>query len=99
MNETERWPDFGNASLAAFTPAVLLILVVILLMNTSRYGIFGLYAIFSAFVGGVILTATSVILLFLSKRFAGASFLLGLSLSVSAVLLYLVYGCVFGCAA
>lgn len=102
MTEHRRWADLTNLSFTLFVPAVLLTVTVVLFMNTADYEVLGLYAIFSAFVGGVLLVATSLILLSLPKRFTSASFagtlfLFGLSLSVSAVLLYLVYGCVFGC--
>lgn len=88
--------DPGTAvSRAVFAPALGLILAVVLLMQTARYDVVGLYTIFAGFIAGIALTVAAV--LRFPRRIAGQLFRLGGSLTAAAVGLYLVYGCVFGC--
>lgn len=100
MSADESGLALANAPRSAFAPALLLALAVVLLMNTGTYGGLGLQAIFASFVVGVAVTPLSVVIYALgaaSERTLGALFGLGLSLAGTAVVLYLVYGCVFGC--
>lgn len=104
MTENKWLAEHADTPLSIFAPAVFLVIIVISLQQTEIYAIYGIYAVFSAFVGGVILAVISLTLLILPERFvstpvAGTSFLLGLILTVTAALLYLVYGCVLGCPA
>lgn len=99
MTQNISWGELVDIPI--FVPSALLVVVVTILQQTAAYDIYGIYAIFAAFTGGDILAVISLGLLFLPERFmsrsfAAKSFLLGLILIVTAVLLYLVYGCVFG---
>lgn len=84
----------------AFVPAALLLVVVPVLMATDTAEPVGLFAIFAAFGVGVGSTALAVVVAVFgdaARNAANELLALGVSLAVAAVLLYLVFGCVFGC--
>jgi len=99
MAKNRPMAEIVGVPLTPFVPAVVLVLAVAFLVNTEQYYVLGLFSMFGAFVGGVGLLAVSVVSRLFSGRYARLTFVLGLSLGASAVLLYLVYGCVLGCPA
>lgn len=97
MAGADRRRGFADGLVVALLPAALLVITVTLLMSTSWSDLLGRYAIFGAFVGGAALTVGSVGLHLFSERSGRTPFVIGYSLCLAAVLLYVVYGCVFGC--
>lgn len=90
----------GDVHPAAFVPAGLLVVGVPLLMTTQYYDRYGLYAIFWSFAGGAVIFSLALVLGWFrlaSTRASKTLLAVGTSLTVAAILLYLVYGCVFGC--
>ncbi|WP_157572835.1 hypothetical protein [Halogranum rubrum] len=88
-----------RSSLVSFVPVVLLILLVSFFMNTSYYPNLGYQLIFGSFAVGVISVLLSPIPYILreNSNLSTSLFFLGSSLTAGAVLLYPVFGCVFGC--
>lgn len=100
MAESEGRPSSRGVPLGAFLPALVLILGISVLVTTDRYDAYGLYGIFAAFAGGVALTILAIplrLVSYPSKAIARALLTVGVTLVAGAVLLYLVFGCVFGC--
>ena len=89
----------NRSTLAAFLPVALLLLLVPLFMSTTDYRNFGLLLIIGSFVSGVVSFLCSPIpyLYRENSDWSTALVFLGGSLVAGAVLLFLVFGCVFGC--
>lgn len=90
-----------RSSLLAFLPVVLLLLLVPFFLNTPYYPNLGFLLIFGSFGSGVVFFLLSPIpyIYWENSKWSIALFFLGSSLTAGSVLLYLFYGCVFGCAA
>ncbi len=102
MDRTKSRRRPRRVSLAVFLPVLFLFVLVPTLMSTGAYAVYGLYAIFVSFLGGLVATALSVSLIALrtrTDRTTTSLFVLGISLTLGAALLYLIFGCVFGCPA
>lgn len=100
MTDTDSPLRVRDASPVAFLPAAVLLVAVTLAMTADILVGLALQAIFAAFVVGVLLVGLSQVLGVLggvSQSTARSSLAAGVMLLVASVLLYLVFGCVFGC--
>lgn len=91
-----------DVTVVAVGSAVVFLGVLAVLNMTDSYEIYGLFGIFVSFAGGVMLVSIAVLLRSftnISDRVTTALLTLGFTLLAGAVILYLIFGCVFGCPA
>ena len=99
---TEPGPRAGSVRPIAFVPALLLVAAVVTDLTTSIDDAYAFDAIFGAVVAGVVVAIGSVLHVAVAERPATAlrsGVALGGGLAATAVLLYLLVGCAFGCPA
>jgi hypothetical protein len=97
--------NFGYHLLSRRTSSVVLLPVALLLLLgiffevSADYGLLGIYIGGVGFLGGVVFVALSLLLHVFEEysEWSSALFFLGGSLMAGGLLLYLIFGCVFGC--
>lgn len=87
------------SSLIVYLPAVSLALLVIVFENSDNYQVYGHLLIGGSFLGGVVFVLLSLSLYVFGEtsEWPSTLLLLGGSLIAGGTILYLIFGCVFGC--